>query len=370
MMEYRNVFQEMNYPPAEVAARLKEIWEHLFVGPHKIYFENDDQTGYVVDTGNNDVRTEGMSYAMMLSVQYNRQDVFDKLWRWVKKFMWLTTGENKGYFAWSVLPNGEKNSNGPAPDGEEYFALALFFASHRFGNGAGILNYEQEARDILHVCLHKDEEFPGLSIWDLKNHLIKFVPNCDFTDPSYHLPHFYELFARWGNTEDAAFWQEAARASREFLVAASHPVTGLTAEYSEYDGTPKNVKDHDRFYSDAYRTAGNIGLANVWCGNSPALNDCVTRLQHFFNETVKGHEDRVYYIDGTPANDTVLHPVGLIAMNAMGSLATSGANATACVEKFWQTPLRTGERRYYDNFLYAFAFLALSGNYRIWEVQG
>jgi oligosaccharide reducing-end xylanase len=33
---------------------------------------------------------------------------------------------------------------------------------------------------------------------------------------------------------------------------------------------------------------------------------------------------------------------------------------------FYNTPLRKGERRYYDNCLYFFAFLALSGNYRIY----
>jgi oligosaccharide reducing-end xylanase len=33
---------------------------------------------------------------------------------------------------------------------------------------------------------------------------------------------------------------------------------------------------------------------------------------------------------------------------------------------FWNQPLRKGVRRYYDNCLYMFALLALSGNYRIW----
>ena len=37
------------------------------------------------------------------------------------------------------------------------------------------------------------------------------------------------------------------------------------------------------------------------------------------------------------------------------------------VDRFWNTPLRTGDRRYYDNFLYLFAMLALSGNYRIYK---
>jgi hypothetical protein len=46
--------------------------------------------------------------------------------------------------------------------------------------------------------------------------------------------------------------------------------------------------------------------------------------------------------------------------------AADGKYAKQCVEKFWNTPLRTGDRRYYDNFLYMFAMLALSGNYRIY----
>jgi oligosaccharide reducing-end xylanase len=36
------------------------------------------------------------------------------------------------------------------------------------------------------------------------------------------------------------------------------------------------------------------------------------------------------------------------------------------VELLWNTPVRTGVRRYYDNCLYFFSILALSGNYKIW----
>ena len=61
-----------------------------------------------------------------------------------------------------------------------------------------------------------------------------------------------------------------------------------------------------------------------------------------------------------------LHPVAMTAVNAQASLASKGEYAQKCVQKFWDTPLRTGERRYYDNCLYLFAMLALSGNYRIW----
>ena len=48
----------------------------------------------------------------------------------------------------------------PAPDGEEDFAMALFFAADRWGNGTGIFHYADEARAILRECIHKGE--PGI----------------------------------------------------------------------------------------------------------------------------------------------------------------------------------------------------------------
>ena len=64
-----------------------------------------------MDTGNHDVRTEGMSYAMMIAVQYGRKDVFDKLWGWVMKYMFMTEGLHQGYFVWSVDPSGVPNAD-------------------------------------------------------------------------------------------------------------------------------------------------------------------------------------------------------------------------------------------------------------------
>ena len=71
-------------------------------------------------------------------------------------------------------------------------------------------------------------------------------------------------------------------------------------------------------------------------------------------------------MDGTRIDGKALHPVALLATCAQAGLITEGENAERCIRKLWETPLRTGARRYYDNCLYFFAFLALSGNYRIY----
>ena len=364
--EYRNVFAEYGYTEEAINERVQSTWDALFCDDEatKIYYELGDDKGYLLDTGNNDVRSEGMSYGMMMAVQYDRQDIFDRLWNWTHSFMYMTEGLHKGYFAWSCQPEGIRNAQGPAPDGEEFFAMALFFAAHRWGNREAPYNYSEQARNILHTCLHQQQ--PGFTMWNLENKLIKFVPEVEFSDPSYHLPHFYELFALWANEEDRVFWKEAAQASRDYIHISSHPVTGLAAEYAFYDGTPNHIRGFGHFFSDSYRVAANIGLDYSWYGVDERQVDIANRIQAFFSD--KSPDDyRRYAVDGEAFEEKSLHPVGLLATNAVASIAADGEHAKAAVELLWNTPVRTGDRRYYDNCIYIFAILALSGKYRIWK---
>ena len=82
-----------------------------------------------LDVANRDVRTEGMSYGMMIAVQLDKKAEFDALWNWAKTFMYhaATNHPASGYFSWSMQTNGTPNDEMPAPDGEEYFATALVF---------------------------------------------------------------------------------------------------------------------------------------------------------------------------------------------------------------------------------------------------
>lgn len=380
---YRNFFLEAGKSQEEIDRRLEEIWENFFYGPkeERIYHPVGEDMGYLEDTGNHDARTEGMSYGMMICVQLDKKEEFDRIWKWACTYMWMEEGENEGYFAWSCRTDGKRNYSGAAPDGEEFFAMALFFASHRWGDGEGIFCYSEMAKKILRACLHKGENGrAGAPMWNHENKQILFVPGIDFTDPSYHLPHFYELFALWADEEDRPFFKEAADASREYLAKACHPVTGMSAEYAEFDGNPMvrpraGAKErHDWFYSDAYRTVANIGLDMEWYGIDKGQAKAASRLQHYLGVVRKENPYLTYEVDGTPLKQPALHPVGMLATTAQGALAVIGHSededeikiALEWVEKFWQTPLRKGDRRYYDNCLYFFAFLALSGNYRIW----
>ena len=95
-----------------------------------------------------------MSYGMMIAVQFDRKDIFDRLWRWCKKYMQHQKGMFEGYFAWSCQTDGTRNSEGPASDGELYYVTSLIFASNRWGNESGI-NYLAEAQNILDCSMKK-----------------------------------------------------------------------------------------------------------------------------------------------------------------------------------------------------------------------
>lgn len=391
----KNTFLDYGYSAEEIEKRVNDTFYSIFEGMNRFFFDGLNETSYFMDTGNCDARTEGMSYGMLMCVLMNRKDYFDRMWKFAIDFMYMDEGFMKGYFAWSVAPDGKKNAFGPAPDGEEFFAMALFLAGRKWGDGEGIYNYTLWAKKLLRTCLHHE-----LPMWEKNSALIRFVPGCGFSDPSYHLMHFYHYFALWADESDRAFWKRSEEKSRAFLVKACHPRTGMNPEYANFDGTPNPYgppEGHGDFYSDAYRTGANIGLDVLWsseyCKRSDSDSDNTAQTVSFHTQNswkkdfsviadnlinffadIPTEDLKKYKIDGTVVKladgteEKALHPVGLLATLAQTTLACSSAtkkNAEKIVRRFWKTPLRTGERRYYDNCLYMFAMLALSGKYKV-----
>jgi endo-1,4-beta-D-glucanase Y len=380
---YRNLFAEQGYPAVEVTAKIDAAWQSLFTSTddqRRVYYPagaNDQgPLAYVKDIGNADIRTEGMSYGMMIAVQLNKQAEFDALWNWAKTYMQHQQGERQGYFSWHNREDGSPLDLNPASDGEEWFATALFFAAGRWGNGRGIYQYQAEADAILNTMLHKTDTLaassPVTNMFDRAAQQVVFVPvgqAAQYTDPSYHLPAFYELWGRWAagtpghEPADRAFWLAAARTSREFFQKASHPTTGLTPDYAHFDGTPQAVDGHGDFRFDAFRTISNVAVDAAWFGDDGRAAQLCDRLQAFF----AGQPAYVnqYTLAGQPLS-TDRSP-GLIAMNAVAGLAaTDRARAGQFVAALWELAPPTGQWRYYDGLLYLLALLYASGNFRIY----
>ncbi|MBN2357013.1 glycoside hydrolase, partial [candidate division KSB1 bacterium] len=223
---YPNLFAELlGKEKQQINAKIDGAFQQLFYGDdsmQRVYYPVAPDMAYIEDILHKDVRTEGMSYGMMIAVQLDKKTEFDRLWKWTKTFMQHQDGAHKGYFAWHCSTDGKKIDLNSASDGEEWFAMALFLASARWGNGEGIYNYRSEAQAILDAMLNKidnsDDPDDVTNLFNKKEKQVVFVPAGhvdDFTDPSYHLPYFYELWARWADNNNL-FWCEAATASRSF----------------------------------------------------------------------------------------------------------------------------------------------------------
>ena len=105
-----------------------------------------------------------------------------------------------------MQPDGTKNSFGAAPDGEEFFAMALFSQRTAGGDGEGIFNYSREAEGVAAHCIHKGENGEGgRAMWDASNHLIRFITDVDFFGSVLSSASFYELFALWAKEETGHF---------------------------------------------------------------------------------------------------------------------------------------------------------------------
>ncbi|HEU5100156.1 MAG TPA: glycosyl hydrolase family 8 [Roseiflexaceae bacterium] len=364
---YRNLFRERGNTDAAIQAKLDAAWRQLFYGDdasQRVYYPVGDMA-YILDVGNGDVRSEGMSYGMMIAVQLDKQAEFDRLWKWAKTYMYHADGPRKGYFAWHCAPDGQVLDPNSASDGEEWFATALLFAAGRWGTGAGIFNYRAEAQAILDTMLHKGAENNGIvtSMFDPERKQVVFVPqgrNATFTDPSYHLPAFYELWARWAD-KDTQFWREAADASRAFFKTAAHPQTGLMPDYASFDGAPRGG-EHADFRFDAWRAASNVAVDYAWFAKDGWAVEQSNRLLAFFRRQGIGGYANQFTLDGKPLSSD--HSPGLVAMNAVATLAATDPTAGEFVDALWDTPIPSGKWRYYDGMLYMLALLHVSGNFR------
>jgi oligosaccharide reducing-end xylanase len=417
---YRDLFAERGHAAAETQAKIERAYQQLFHGDPQteaVYFEKgsnaDGPLGYVTDWAHHDVRTEGMSYGMMIAVQMGHKQEFDAIWNWAKTYMLITDGKNPnvGYFAWSLKTDGTPLADGPADDGEEYFVMALYFADHRWGPGKGIYDYKGEADRLLRLMRHHPvvertgpfrvhagdaavaaggvREMGSGPMVEEEHTMIRFVPDyvpmatvevgandtrgrgnvqaSQMTDASYQVPHFYELWARWGPKEDRRFWAKAAKTSRRYFPAVAGAKTGLTPERSGFDASPVVGWDGKAvgFGYDSWRSVSNWSVDSAWFGKSaeePVLSE---RYQGFLAGQGMATFADQYTLEGKPMSEQ--HSAGMVAAAAAGGLALGeDRNADAFVEALWGLAVPRGEGRYYDGMLYLMSLLHCSGRFRIW----
>lgn len=389
---YRNLFAENGHSPKEIRQKIDGAFQQLFHGDatnQAVYYSaganSNGPLAFITDIKHHDVRTEGLSYGMIIAVELDKKAEFYALWNWSKTFLYFseTNHPSFGFFAWQARTNGVRMSQFVAPDGEEYYVTALYLAANRWKSGVGIYNYRAQADELLTRMRHRPK-ITGLvpmpwrntnvlvtagPLFDEEHKMVLFSPSSErnrYSDPSYHLPAFYELWARRGPKEDAEFWEQAAAVSRNYFVKATHPVTALNPCYAKFDASivERSGRYGTNFSYNAFRTAGNWSVDWSWWGKDPRERELSDKLQAFFESKGTNYGCQ-FTLDGKQFEDR--HAQGLVAENAVASLAaTDSTRAKKFVEELWHTPTPDGLERYYEGLLYLMSLLHCSGEFRIW----
>lgn len=380
---YRNLLKEAGYTDTDIQNKLNATWNQIFYGDtstQAIYYPVGTDMAYMYAVDSNDVRTEGMSYGMMIALQMNKKAEFDRLWKWSKTYLQYQSGTRSGYFAWHARTDGTKIDANSAPDGETWYTTALFMAAGRWGNGTGIYNYKAEAQNILDNMRNKEATSSSTGIYDMFDPTTKLprfstetqgLGMTGFTDPSYVEPAFYDLWAVFAN-KDNTFWSSAATAGRQFLHTTVNTTTGLMPDYANFNGTPHaccsgNTTDHTYYSYDARRTGMNIGMDYHWFAKDTWQTAEANSLQNFFAAQGVHTFGSEYQLTGTQINS--YHEAGHAAMLASTGLAGNTTHVNEFTTELWNMPIPSGQWRYYDGMLYMLGLLQTSGNFRMYGVN-
>jgi endo-1,4-beta-D-glucanase Y len=406
-----NLFTDvLGVPVGDVDAKIHTIINRIFgIGTNepsppvegqgfRLYYElpQDPSEAFIWASDPNEVRSEGQSYGMMLAVQMNMQTEFNKLWKFADDKMRFRTNDGwNNYFRWQGTVNASANNitvnfaqNGPAPDGESYFAAALYLANRRWGSGGGV-NYLAEAQSLSSAMLNNQASGgqARTPVIDRQSNMVVFFPSnnsATFSDPSYHVPAFYEIFAQDGPQQDAARWRQMAQISRQYFVSSANGNTGLHPDYASFTGVANTGgagQVHDQFQFDAWRVIMNMAIDYTWTGPNASLKTQIEKYHSFFanytTDAANNVSDSLFRINGnlgtntsSGADDGGGSSTALTAMLATGALVSDANNVQLYVDNAWNVGQQSGKYRYYQEMVYALGMLASSGWYGYdWSAQ-
>jgi oligosaccharide reducing-end xylanase len=366
---YPNVFRDvLGKSDEEIAEKIDDAFDQLFHGDpssQAIYFTSGTEQAYIRDIYHGDIRTEGMGYALLICAQLNKRDEFDKLWRFAKENLQVTTGPGAGYFN-SVC---EAATECLDPFGLQQMVMALLFAHDRWNGMTATVDYAAEVIALFDLMRHKLESTDGGIVdggivdganntFDPETALVFDLPNETTpprTRPSIEMPAYYEL---WAQATGDAFWRRAAGSARSYWNLAAHPETGLVPSKSDFDGNP--IAGYEYFNQEAYRTQINIVLDAIWTGgNAWAIDENNKLLRFFISKGINTYAGK-YSLDGETVIDAT-HEPGLVLTNGVSAVIATVTQRQTFIAQVWDMPTPTGTLRYYQGLIDLVALLILGG---------
>jgi oligosaccharide reducing-end xylanase len=368
---YPNAFRDvLGKTDTEIRNKIDAAFQRLFHGDptsEAIYFVIGDDQAYIQDVLHGDVRSEGVGFGMMIAVQLDKREEFDRLWRFADAALEYASGPNRGYFR-SSCESGGTSAPCVDPFGQQTLAMALLFAHGRWGSRSGKIDYGAHALRLLDVMLNKEAQNGGVvdgvvNMFDAARKLVLDVPSQSAlgqTRPSSAMPAFYEL---WAQATGGAFWREAAPSARALLEAAAHTQTGLLPLRAYFDGRP--VPGSDAFQPESFRAQLNMALDHIWSGSHAWYVTEADRLLAFFASQGMTTYCLSYTLDGSSCLGSPAD-AGFIAVNGATGMLATVSERTAFIEAAWNVEPPTGATRYYAGLLHLLSLLTLGGQFRVY----
>lgn len=234
-----------------------ELWKSRFI---ERCSQGDARIKY--PESNNDTRSEGIGYGMLIAAYFGDQPTFDGLWDYYQRasmgglMNWRRDGCNAG-----------GNDTGSAADADIDAAFALIVANKQWGGYAGDAStIVGNIRGALFQNGCQGILLAGSTF-----------AACGCINPSYIPPGYYPAF---GAVDQAAFWTTARTNSYTFFASVSNDNTGLVPAWAQSNGSTNlqcpgapQVSGGgmtNEFQADAARTPWRVAMDYQWTGDARA----------------------------------------------------------------------------------------------------
>jgi endo-1,4-beta-D-glucanase Y len=294
--------------------------------------------------------SEGMGYGMLLAVYFDDPVRFDKLYKYVKYYR---TKNKDGLMPWIIDGSGTVTNSYNATDGDQDIAVALVFASKRWGSPYYSTEASAYINTIYRTCITSEGYVKPGSAYGGANEM----------DPSYFSTAWYRIFAdqtgdqRWFTVIEKCF--EVSR-----KIHNRYP-SGLIPDWCNSDGAaptnPSGNRTHTHWY-DASRYSWRMAIDYCWFGDTRA-QIYSNYMTDFFrnNGGIKNVKDG-YNLNGSVYGK--YHNAAFVAPIAAGAMV-HWDNSFA-QEAYNETiALYTGGQNYtyFNNTLRLLSLLFMTGNF-------
>ncbi|MDR0307585.1 MAG: carbohydrate binding domain-containing protein [Chitinispirillales bacterium] len=315
----QNVVYPNGHSQSTITSTRVTEWYNRFKTAH-IHNCPDKGTMPTADDNNN-VKVEGLGWAMIAAAYMGDKEIFDGIYRFYNA---NTNQRAGGMMVWTVTCQNTPDNEGSATDGDLDVAFALVVASWQWGG-----NYLDEAKKVITRCEQlivtcNNGGPDGTAIRSLAGGYSNgpYGGGCNsYTDMSYFTPAFFRIFAEVSGKN---IWNQLADDAYIHLERNAHATTGLVSDWQNVNtGAPMagpSGNSHDTTYRhDASRVAWRISLDYLWNGNERA-KAWLTKVTGWVHSNGISNLREGHARDGTVLNQTAAG-MAFLGSFAAGSLA-------------------------------------------------